>query len=221
MAHDGVLQLLPALALSTALHLSLIYGIAVGPSRSVPASMILARLAPSTATPSAEASATTGGRRPGSVVGPAFVPTRAEPAVLTTRDAPAEPPPERIAAAPARIEDSRLPSAEMPLLVDPAWYEAKDLDLYPQPQAPVQPVYPSSATDITGSVSLLLQIDEFGVVQKLSVVTAEPAGYFEEAALRAFQLAHFAPAQREGRPVRSRIVIKVRFTPQSRDGDED
>jgi len=42
----------------------------------------------------------------------------------------------------------------------------------------------------------------------------------EEAALRAFQLADFAPAQREGRPVRSRIVIKVRFAPPSRDGDD-
>ena len=221
MAHDGVLRLLPALALSTALHLSLIYGVAVGPSRSVPASMILARLAPPPATPSPEASAPTVSHRHGAVVGPAYVPTRAEPAVLTTRDAPAAPSPERMAAAPARIEDSRLPSAEVPLLVDTAWYEAKDLDLYPQPQAPVHPVYPSSATDITGSVTLLLQIDEFGLVQKVSVVRAEPAGHFEEAALRAFQLAQFAPAQREGRPVRSRIVIKVRFAPQSRDGDED
>ncbi len=83
----------------------------------------------------------------------------------------------------------------------------------------MQPVYPSSATDIAGDVTLLLQIDEFGAVQQLSVVTAEPAGYFEEAALRAFQLARFAPAQREGRPVRSRIVIKVRFAPQATDGD--
>jgi hypothetical protein len=121
MAHDGVLRLLPALALSTALHLSLIYGVAVGPSRSVPPSMILARLAPPPAPPSPEASATTVSHPLGSVVGPAYVPTPAEPAVLTTRDAPAEPPSERIAAAPARIEDSRLPSAEVPLLVDPAW----------------------------------------------------------------------------------------------------
>ena len=96
----------------------------------------------------------------------------------------------------------------MPLLVDPAWYEAKDLDSYPQPLARVQPVYPSSATDISGDVTLLLQVDEFGAVHQLSVVAAEPGGYFEEAALLAFQLARFTPAQREGHPVRSRIVIR-------------
>lgn len=217
MAREDGLRLLFALALSTALHLSLIYGIAVGPSRSIPPSMIVARLASPAAAPSPETSATTGNRRGARVAAPALVQSNAEAAFGATRDAPAEPGPERIVAALPRMDDSRLPSADVPLLVDPAWYEAKDLDSYPQPLVPVQPVYPSSATDISGNVTLLLQVDEFGAVHQLSVVTAEPAGYFEEAALRAFQLARFAPAQREGRPVRSRIVIKVRFAPQPRD----
>jgi periplasmic protein TonB len=219
VAREDGLRLLLALALSTALHLSLIYGIAVGPSGSVPASTIVARLVSQAAASPAEKSTTTGNRRHGPAAVPVFVPSNAEPAFSVAPDAPAEPRPEPVALAPARIDDSRLPSADVPLLVDPAWYEAKDLDLYPQPLVPVQPVYPSSATDIGGDVTLLLQIDEFGAVQQLSVVTAEPAGYFEEAALHALQLARFAPAQREGRPVRSRIVIKVRFAPQPK-GEE-
>lgn len=219
MAREDGLRLLLALALSTALHLSLIYGVAAGPSGSVPASTIVARLVSQAATPPAETSATTGNRRHEAVAVPAFVPSNAESAFGVARDVPAEPRPEPVALAPARIDDSRLPSADVPLLVDPAWYEAKDLDLYPQPVTPVQPVYPSSVRDIAGDVTLLLQIDEFGAVQQLSVVTADPAGYFEEAALRALQLARFAPAQREGRPVRSRVVIKVRFAPQATDGD--
>jgi protein TonB len=101
----------------------------------------------------------------------------------------------------------------VPVLVDPTWYTAKDLDLYPHPLAPVHPAHPAPIPDITGEVTLLLLIDEFGVVQELSVVTAEPAGYFEEPALHAFKTARFAPAQRDGRPVRSRIVVKVRFAP--------
>jgi protein TonB len=217
MARDNGLRLLLALALSTALHLSLIYGIAVGRSSFVPPSVIVARLAsPATASP-AETSARTDNRRGARIAAPALVQPDSEPTFRAIRDAPAEVGLERVAAALPRMDDSRLPSADVPLLVDPAWYEAKDLDSYPQPLAPVQPIYPSSATDISGDVTLLLQVDEFGAVRQLSVVTSEPAGYFEEAALRAFQLARFAPAQREGHPVRSRIVIKVRFAPRPQD----
>jgi protein TonB len=94
----------------------------------------------------------------------------------------------------ARLDESRLPSADVPLLVDVAWYDAKDLDLYPHPLAPVRPAYPTSAPDVSGEVTLLLLIDEAGAVHQLSVVAAEPSGYFEEPALRAFQAARFAPA---------------------------
>jgi periplasmic protein TonB len=219
MARVDGLRLLLALGFSSALHFSLIYGIGVGPSRSVPPSIIVARLASPAAAPSAETSAPRN-QRGVPVAAPVFVQSSAEPALAATRAAPGEAGPEQIAAAPARTDDSRLPGADVPLLVDPAWYEAKDLDSYPQPLTAVQPVYPPSAADISGEVTLLLQVDEFGAVHELSVAAAEPAGYFEEAALGAFQLVRFAPAQREGQPVRSRIVIKVRFAPQRHDIDE-
>ena len=220
MAREDGLRLLLALGFSSALHFSLIYGVGAGPSRSVPPSIIVARLASQAAAPSAETEAPSNRRGVPVAVPGSVQSTAAEPALGATRDAPGKAGPEQIAAAPARTDDSRLPSADVPLLVDPAWYEAKDLDSYPQPLSPVQPVHPSSAADISGDVTLLLQVDEFGAVHQLSVVAAEPAGYFEEAALLAFQLARFAPAQREGHPVRSRIVIKVRFAPQPKDGDE-
>jgi len=144
----------------------------------------------------------------------------AAPAVPPAVGAEAELPAEPVATAVSYVDDSRLPTAEIALLIDPVWYEAKDLDLYPQPLAPVRPVYPPSAPDIAGDVTLLAQIDEFGTVQGLSVVRAEPVGYFEEAALRAFERARFEPAQREGRPVRSRILIKVRFAPEQKKASE-
>jgi protein TonB len=102
----------------------------------------------------------------------------------------------------------------VPLIVDSAWYAARDLDLFPRAVTPVDPVYPESVADVSGQVSLLLKIDEFGSVQDVTVVNAEPAGYFEESASQAFKAAHFSPAQRDGHPVRSQIVVKVRFTPQ-------
>jgi len=208
MERDIGLRFLFALALSSALHLSLIYGIAVAPSESVPG-VIVARLVSQTVPPLAELRATGVSRHRSAAVAAAFVPA-AKPALAAVGDPSL---PARAAATYARLDDRHLPATELPLLVDPAWYEAKDLDLYPRPLAPVQPEYPASAPAILGEVTLLLQIDEFGAVHQLSVVTAEPAGYFEEPALQAFQAARFAPAQREGRPVRSRIVVKVRFAP--------
>jgi len=217
MARDNGLRLLLALAVSTALHLSLIYGIGVGPSRFVPQSVIVARLASPAAGSLANISSRTDSRRGLHLGRPALVPSESERTSRATRDTPAEAGIEQAAAAVPRTDDSRLPRADVPLLVDPAWYEAKDLDSYPQPLAPVQPIYPSSAADVSGNVTLLLQVDELGAVRELSVVTSEPPGYFEDAALRAFQQARFAPAQREGLPVRSRILVKVRFAPRTQD----
>jgi protein TonB len=45
------------------------------------------------------------------------------------------------------------------------------------------------------------------------VVQAAPAGYFEGAAVAAFETARFAPAQKDGRSVRSRVLVRVSFDP--------
>ena len=209
---EDALRLPLALALSSAVHLSLIYGIAVGQPKPNPASIIKARLLPKTAEqPAGPAAAVTGRRGSNAAAGIAL--RTAQPAVTALVDASAESPVEPVALASAHLDDSHLPSADLPLLVDPAWYEAKDLDLYPRPLAPLQPAYSASASDVSGEVTLLLQIDEFGAVKQVAVLSAEPAGYFEDDALLTLQSAHFEPAQREGRPVRSRIVMKVRFAP--------
>lgn len=208
MGRDAGLRLLLALALSAALHLSLICGVAVGRSEPGPAHVILARLQP------AADARQVGHITPTHSAAPRrFLDAMPEAqAGASSSSAPPEPLP---APAVASVrDDSRAPTLEVPTLVDPTWYMAKDLDLYPQALVPVDPPYPASVSDVAGEVTVLLAIDEFGVVQDSSVVTAQPPGYFEESALRAFKMARFAPAQRDGRPVRSRIVVKVRFAPQ-------
>ncbi len=212
MGRDAGLRLLLALALSTALHLSLIYGIAVAPSESAPGRVILARLMRGAEAPSVAPARTHASSRR-SPAATASEPADVVPVAAGVPEASPETVAEPTPAMRAHLDDSRLPSVDVPVLVDPTWYTAKDLDLYPHPLAPVHPAHPAPISDITGEVTLLLLIDEFGVVQELSVVTAEPAGYFEEPALHAFKAARFAPAQRDGRPVRSRIVVKVRFAP--------
>ena len=200
-----------ALALSLALHVSLIWGIAVGPGVPAPVHTMLARLVPQASPP-----------------GPA------QPSVLRPRDEaradafssakalqreavvePNEVSAPTTVAAPTQADESLLPRADVPLLVDPVWHTAAEIDIYPRPLAPVEPIYPESAANLSGEVSLLVKVDEFGTIRDVSVVSAQPAGYFEDAAMQAFKTAHFTPAQRDGQPVRSQIVVRLRFAPQS------
>lgn len=209
MGHDAGIRLSLALALSAALHLSLLCGIAVGPA--VPASVptIAARLAPKAFGTSSishqgtemRSLARAGARPFGSEK------QKREP-IESLRGSEPE-----IQSPPAPIDESLLPRADVPLLVDPVWYSAKDLDAYPRPLAPVESIYPESAVDVSGEVSLLLKIDEFGAVRETTVVKADPAGYFEDSASRAFKAVRFSPAQRDGHPVRSQLVVKMRFAP--------
>jgi periplasmic protein TonB len=209
MGRDAELRLLFTLALSAALHVSFIYGVAVGRSEPTPAHVILARLQPAADAPP-QARRITAAHRAALRRLTAATPESQGYGSSSS----AAPEPLQAAAVASVRDDSRAPAMEVPTLVDPTWYTARDLDLYPQALAPFDPPYPASVSGVVGEVTVLLSIDEFGVVQDSSVVTAQPAGYFEESALSAFRTARFAPAQRDGRPVRSRIVVKVRFAPQ-------
>jgi protein TonB len=115
------------------------------------------------------------------------------------------------AAAPER-EPAR-PALELPLPVDPEYLPARLLDMLPRPVAEVSPRYPEQAAtqDLSGVVTLLLYIDELGIVTDVTVLSAEPPGYFEEAAVESFRNALFQPGQRDGRAVKSRLAVEVSF----------
>lgn len=108
---------------------------------------------------------------------------------------------------------SPLPALEMPLIEDPTWYPAKQVDVHPVALNLIKPVYPERGVElgVDGKVVLLLLIDEVGVVKEASVVEADPEGIFEESALAAFRNARFAPAQKNGRVVKSRVLIRVSY----------
>ena len=132
---------------------------------------------------------------------------------------PSEPPaPEPAAASPlasAAVPEmnTHLPSIEVPLIEDPKYYPALEVDVHPTALQNIQPFYPDEAAsaNVTGSVVLLLLLDESGKVQELSVEEANPPGIFEQSALDAFRNARFSPAQRNGRVVKSRMRIKVAY----------
>jgi periplasmic protein TonB len=139
---------------------------------------------------------------------PRTAPEVAKPAPEPPRDAgaPAESPNE-----PPLVEGP--PGIPVPQIEDPEFYPARLLDQYPKPVAEVALKYPEKAgtEDMSGSVTLLLLIDELGMVVEATVVEADPPGYFEEAAIEAFKAALFTPGQRDGKVVKSRLVVQVAF----------
>lgn len=111
------------------------------------------------------------------------------------------------------IPEVPAPGLALPPLTDPTYYPARQLDVYPALLEPISLPYPERAarTEVSGKVTVLLLIDERGMVNEVSVVEAEPAGYFEETTRAVFSETRFAPARKEGRPVRSRVLISVSY----------
>lgn len=101
----------------------------------------------------------------------------------------------------------------LPPQVEPVYYSARQLDVYPALLHPVRPDYPeqSSQSKTGGKVRMTLLIDETGHVTEVLAVEAEPAGYFEDAVRRAFASARFSPARKDGRAVKSRVLISIAY----------
>jgi protein TonB len=194
-------RFLLACAASLVLHITLLIGVHINPTGGVPdvhsmTQVINARLEP---LPTAE-----------EVAPPLQAVTEATPTIT-----PAAP----LAKQPAAAKPMSSPSTglDVPLVRDPNYYPAKQLDVYPEPTVLIKPQYPDAALDarVNGSVTLLLLIDEFGMVNEVSVAKADPPGYFEAATIQAFQNARFVPAQRQGHKVKSRLLFKVNYDYES------
>lgn len=123
----------------------------------------------------------------------------------------APPPPAPVQTIPS--PQSPLPTVDIPLIEDPTYYTAKQVDIHPLAAEPITPEFPeaAAAAGIEGFVTLRLLIDATGMVREISVVDAQPPDTFEAAALNAFRNARFVAAQRNDRPVKSDVLIKVMF----------
>lgn len=103
----------------------------------------------------------------------------------------------------------------LPQVPDPTYYSARELDDYPRPVIPLKLGYPVGiARDgVAGRVRLLLLIDEHGVVNHIAIVEAEPPGYFEEESRAVLAATRFVPARKDGRPVKSRVLVSISLDP--------
>lgn len=99
------------------------------------------------------------------------------------------------------------------LLPQPRYYLTRELDVRPGIMTRTEPEFPEAAARrfLSGRVVVRLFIGDDGRVEKVDVVTAEPPGYFEEAAVSAFLSSRFSPGLKNGRPVNVQMTLEVIF----------
>jgi len=132
------------------------------------------------------------------------------PVVETLHDTPQSAAPASSAAVLAPSVAS-APAATLTSSVDLTYYSARELDVQPRALREIRPDYPDAADrqKLSGKVRLQLKLEADGRVTDVAVVSATPPGMFEESAIRAFRDARFAPAQKNGSPVRALVEIEV------------
>lgn len=203
-------RLSAAVACSAALHVFLIYGFSLpaDSGRVARASVVHARLAGPSLSAALQAA-----KRPEHSRAPDAALAAATPAASAGGvDA-------QSAAAPVNVTTSNnaamVPTA--PDIADLVPYPASELDVYPRALTPIVPVYPPAAREarLAGFVTLQVLIDETGRVVETSVVDAAPEGVFERVAHQTLANVAFYPAQKDGRTVRCRLLVRVEFDPDA------
>lgn len=137
----------------------------------------------------------------------------ADPAPSLPAEPPAGPPAasEPAPAQPAFAEPP--PAAVLTASVDLTYYTARELDRQPRALREIVPQYPAEADRqrLSGKVRLLLKLEVDGRVSDIELVDATPPDLFEDSAIRAFREARFAPAIKNGRPVRALMQVEVEY----------
>jgi len=122
--------------------------------------------------------------------------------------------------APARKRVFPKPEAAsspgLPQALDPTYYSARDLDVYPRPAVPLD--LDRFAGGVAGGrFRLALLIDEGGVVNEITVVEAGPPGRWQEQLRAALAATRFIPGKKDGRAVKSRVLLSVSLGPEQRE----
>lgn len=103
----------------------------------------------------------------------------------------------------------------LPQAPDPTVYAARDLDVYPRPAAPLD-FGRLGARDTERAASrfrVVLLIDEGGAVNEITVVEADPPGRLQEDLRATLAAIRFFPGQKDGRAVKSRLLLSVTLDP--------
>jgi protein TonB len=116
--------------------------------------------------------------------------------------------------------DFEIGPEEGPRMIDegPPVFELAELDSLPRPLVRLRPIYPSRARQqgIEGFVELAFVVAVDGKVDDVSVVRSDPGDIFVAAALAAVRRWRFAPGQKEGKAVATRVRQVIRFRLEDR-----
>jgi len=131
---------------------------------------------------------------------------------------PVAPPPEPAArsdSAVARAPEKTSPLAgpEVPMPRDEIYYSIRQLDVQPSPLTPLRPVC-SDAGEFKEEITLLVLINEFGLVDDVTVVKAPPSGLCVQQMLALLKPVRFSPGIKDGRAVKARAQIVFRPAPE-------
>ena len=107
------------------------------------------------------------------------------------------------------------PGAEAPLAFhahDPTYYPVNDLDVFPHLMRPLD----FDQLPVTGSIRLRLLIDEHGYINNITLADAAD-GHPDTALVAALTAARFIPARKNGRDVKSSVLLSLGPGPGSDD----
>ena len=95
----------------------------------------------------------------------------------------------------------------------PYYYRTREVDVVAAPIGNINPDRKVLASITQSSAELVLEllINEFGEVDKVTVVESKPRGAFDSLETAAFGGSRFNPAMKEGKAVKSRITFGVRY----------
>jgi TonB family protein len=197
-------RLLVGLLLSALAHLALIAGVRPMVAAYAPARPLEVRIQSTAQTPDTLFATSGESDLSASASGGSIVSDRSEPG------------PGMIAAEPAPRPTGPVAVTGPDLMFKPdQYYTSREVDVRAEPLNEIPLVYPQLAYQrrIKGRVTLQIFLNERGGIDQLSVVSAEPQGVFEEAALAATRALQFSAAMKGGRHVKSQKTVEVVFDP--------
>ena len=111
-----------------------------------------------------------------------------------------------------KVADSvPAPRRALPQIPDETVYPVSDLDFLPRPVAELDldRLLEGASPDLPAAIGLDLTIDENGVVREIAIPDAGGAGSLETRLRTVLASTRFVPARKDGRPVKSRVTLRV------------
>lgn len=101
----------------------------------------------------------------------------------------------------------------LPLNAPARYYLPYELDVRPQIRTRVEPAYPRGAAveGITAAFTARVFIDEEGRVERVLAPDKSVADPFAASVIAAFRAARYTPGIKDGKPVKSLLLIEVNF----------